>query len=162
MSVTLWRIGTDTPAYTADDRSGTGAKLTGGRWNRVGNPVVYTASSIALACLETIVHLGASGLPYNRYLVRFDVPDYVWQAAGECDPNDPRLVGWDAQPAGAVSLDAGDEWLASATSALLRVPSVIVQEEWNVLINPLHPDSGKLAMTKVRKFLYDVRLTRKE
>lgn len=158
MSVPVWRIGTDTPDYTSDDRSGTGAKMSGGRWNRKGNAVLYTSTSIALACLETVVHLGASGLPYNRYLVRFDVPDDVWQAAGECNPANPNLVGWDAEPAGAVSLDAGDQWLANATSALLRVPSIIVPEEWNVLINPTHPDSGKLIMTKVRKFLYDSRL----
>ena len=78
MTVRAWRIGTDTPAYTADDLSGAGAKITGGRWNRDGVPAIYTASSPALACLETVVHLVAGALPLNRYLVRIDIPDEVF------------------------------------------------------------------------------------
>lgn len=156
VTLTLWRIGTDTPDYTADDLFGAGAKSTGGRWNRKGNAVLYTSTSIALACLETVVHLGASSLPFNRYLVKFDVPLATWNARKRIDPT--KLVGWDAQPAGAVSLDAGDEWSASLTSALLLVPSVIVPEEQNVLINPLHPDAASVKATKIRKFTYDGRL----
>lgn len=155
-ALTLWRIATDTPDYTADDLSGAGAKITGGRWNRKGNAMLYTSTSIALACLETVVHLGASSLPFNRYLVKFDVPVGTWSARKRVDPK--KLVGWDAQPAGAVSLDAGDEWLASLASALLLVPSVIVPEEHNLLINPLHPEAASIKATKIRKFAYDGRL----
>lgn len=153
---TLWRIGTDTPGYTADDLSGAGAKITGGRWNRKGNAMLYTSTSIALACLETIVHLGASGLPFNRYLVKLEVPLATWNARKRIDP--VKLTGWDAQPAGAVSLDAGDEWLVSLASSLLLVPSAIVPEEYNVLINPHHPETGSIKARKIRKFVYDVRL----
>ena len=154
MTVSLWRIATDTPTYEATDLSGTGAKISGGRWNRKGNAVAYTSTNIALACLETVVHLIDEGLPLNRYLVQIEVPDEVW---------DMRLtlklaVGWDAQPAGKVSLDAGDEWLALGKSALLVVPSVIVPEETNVLINPGHPDAKKIKATKIRKWLYDARI----
>ena len=156
MTVTLWRIGTDTPDYTADDLSGAGAKSTGGRWNRKGNATLYTSTSIALACLETVVHLGVGSLPLNRYLVRFVVPVAVWNTRKQLDPG--NLVGWDAQPAGAVSLDAGDEWLSSLASALLMVPSAIVPEEHNVLVNPLHPDAPAIKATKLRKFVYDGRL----
>lgn len=157
MSVFLWRIGTDTPDYTADDVSGAGAKKTGGRWNRVGNPVLYTSPSIALACLETVVHLGVSTLPLNRFLVRLEVPDSVWAKRMTLSP---APVGWEAEPAGAVSLDAGDHWLASLGSALLLVPSVIVPEEFNVLVNPAHPDSATLIVSKLRQFRYDARLAR--
>ena len=59
----LWRISADTRRYQADDLSGRGAETTGGRWNEVGLPVVYTATTRALACLETMVHLNAGGLP---------------------------------------------------------------------------------------------------
>ena len=62
---TLWRIGVDTPDYTADDVTGAGAKITGGRWNRKGNAVLYTSTSIALACLETVVHMKSGGLPLS-------------------------------------------------------------------------------------------------
>ena len=157
MSVFLWRIATDTPDYTADDMSGAGAKKTGGRWNRIGNPVLYTSPSIALACLETVVHLGVSALPLNRFLVRLEVPDAVWAKRITLSP---APVGWEAEPAGAVSLDAGDHWLASRDSALLLVPSVIVPEEFNVLVNPLHSDSATLIVTKMRQFRYDARLAR--
>ncbi|MDC7684850.1 RES family NAD+ phosphorylase [Asticcacaulis sp. BYS171W] len=155
MTKHVWRIATDTPDYTADDRSGAGAKATGGRWNRKGLGVVYASETIALACLETYVHLNATGLPFNRYLVRLDVPDEVWAAARTFDAE--RHVGWDAVPAGRVSLDQGDAWLKSAASLLLKVPSVIVPEEYNVLINPLHPDIKRIRVTKLRKWTYDQR-----
>lgn len=153
--VLLWRIGSDTPEYTADDATGTGAKITGGRWNRQGLPVIYTASNIALAALETVVHLG--GLPLNRYLVRVEVPDEVWQAR-KVGTQETLPVGWDALPAGKVSLDAGDAWLKGLSSALFAVPSVIVPEEFNVLINPGHQDAKKITLTKLRRFQYDARL----
>lgn len=152
-----WRIATDTPGYTADDLSGAGAKLTGGRWNRPGSAMVYCSSNISLAVLETVVHLNAGGLPLNRYLVELTIPDEVWGRAAML-PGPP--VGWDAIPAGKVSLDEGDRWLRANSSALLIVPSVIVTEEHNVLINPLHPDARRIGARKVRKWHYDPRLTR--
>jgi len=158
VTVALWRIATDTPDYTADDQSGEGAKRSGGRWNRIGLPMLYTASSVALACLETIVHLSGGDLPLNRYLVRLDVPDDVWHSARSLTAN-TAPVGWDAIPAGKVSLDVGDHWLSDPRSpALLSVPSVIVPEEANVLINPAHLDAQRIVVTKVRKWTYDVRV----
>ena len=78
MSEAVWRIATDTPRYLADDLSGAGAETTGGRWNEPGVPMVYASASRALSCLETIVHLGAGGLPLNRYLVKVTIPADVW------------------------------------------------------------------------------------
>lgn len=157
MTVALWRIATDTPAYTADDMSGEGAKRTGGRWNRQDRAVLYTASNVALACLETVVHLSGGDLPLNRYLVRFDVPDEVWAKASTLDAASAP-VGWDALPAGKVSLDLGDAWLSEGATALLRVPSVIVPEETNVLINPAHADAAQITVTKLRRWTYDARV----
>ena len=153
-TVSIWRIATDAPTYEATDLSGAGAKLSGGRWNRPGAPLVYASSSIALACLETLSHLDGSDLPLNRYLVRIQVPGAIWDKAMQLEPS----VGWDATPAGRVSLDAGMKWMAGRQSVLLKVPSVIVAEEPNILINPEHPDAAKLKALKVRKFLYDSRL----
>jgi RES domain-containing protein len=153
----VWRIATDTPGYTADDLTGAGAKISGGRWNRAGNAMLYCASNISLAVLETFVHLKAGGLPLNRYLVELTIPDEVWKSASTL-PMPP--VGWDAIPAGKVSLDEGDRWLKANHSAVLIVPSVIVSEERNVLINPLHPDARHITARKVRKWGYDPRLMR--
>jgi RES domain-containing protein len=155
LTVAIWRIATDTPDYTADDLTGEGARQSGGRWNRLGTPMVYAASSISLACLETVVHLGTHDLPLNRYLVRVEVPDDVWSVAAQFDA---RNVGWDAVPAGKVSLDAGEVWAASRSSALLIVPSVIIPEETNILINPRHKDARRIIARKIRRWTYDARL----
>ena len=95
--ISLWRIATDSPRYAADDLSGRGALVRGGRWNEKGTPALYTSASIALACLETLVHLGAAGLPLNRYLVRVDVDDPIWAARQSLAPTS-LPVGWDAIP----------------------------------------------------------------
>lgn len=118
--------------------------------------MIYTSSSIALACLETLSHLAAGDLPLNRYLVRIDVPDPVWEAATVLDIG--GQVGWDAIPAGKASLDAGDAWTEARGSALLVVPSVIIPEEHNILVNPAHPDAILLTARKIRRWLYDPRL----
>lgn len=152
-----WRIGVDTPDYTAEDLSGKGAEISGGRWNRVGTPLVYTSRSIALACLETLVHLaGDEALPLNRYLVRVDIPTAIWRKRTRFDA--AHHVGWDANPAGAVSLDWGTRWAKAGTQVIAVVPSVIVREELNVLLNPQHPDMASLTITKVRLWTYDPRL----
>jgi len=156
-AVTIWRIATDTPDYVADDRTGAGAKASGGRWNRPGTPMLYCAESIALACLETVVHLNLSALPLNRYLVAIDVPRVVWDAAVVLHP--ASMIGWDALPHGRISLDAGDDWVAENASLLCCVPSVIVPREHNVLINPRHGDVGKLTFRKLEKWTYDTRLS---
>lgn len=159
MTVSLWRIAVDAREYEAHDLSGKGAEKTGGRWNRPGRPVVYVATSIALACLETVVHLGAEGLPLNRTLVRIDVPDDVWERR-IVHRAEELPIGWNAVPEGKVSLDLGDGWLRSVVSALLMVPSAIVPEEFNVLINPLHSEGRRITATKARRWLYDGRLAR--
>ncbi|MDI1275372.1 RES family NAD+ phosphorylase [Polaromonas sp.] len=154
----LWRIATDAPAYVAEDLGGKGAEITGGRWNAAGTPMLYTATSIALACLETIVHLdGSKSLPLNRYLVRIDAPADVWSRAITLKVKGDAHVGWDAVPAGKVSIDWGNAWCASRSSALALVPSVVVPEEFNVLVNPRHPDAARLKATKLRKWTYDPR-----
>jgi RES domain-containing protein len=153
----VWRIAADTPTYVADDLTGTGAKLTGGRWNRAGAPVVYASASRALACLETIVHLNAGGLPLNRYLVAIEIPDDVWARARR-ETADGLGVGWDAEPAGMISIDLGTDWLNAMTSAVLVVPSIVIPEEFNVLLNPLHPEIKAVIATKIRRWTYDPRL----
>jgi RES domain-containing protein len=157
VSHSLWRIGADGPTYEADDLSGKGAEITGGRWNAKGAPMVYASSTRSLACLETIVHFNAGGLPMNRYLVEVSVPDEVW-AAAVFESASTLAIGWDAEPPGKVSLDHGTTWLKARRSALMVVPSAIVPEEHNVLINPLYPDRTGVTARKVRKWLYDPRL----
>lgn len=153
----VWRIGVDAPTYRADDLSGKGAELTGGRWNPPGMPMVYCAGTRALACLETIVHLNSGGLPLNRYLVEVTIPAALAAAAEVCSEADLE-VGWDALPASVTSLDFGSGWLKSRRAAVLILPSAIVPEEENILINPLHPGAASVKARKVRRWRYDPRL----
>ncbi len=157
MTVSLWRIATDAREYEAHNLSGRGAEASGGRWNRPGSAVVYTATSVSLACLETVVHLNADDLPLNRFLVHIAVPGAVWSARQALSAAE-LPVGWSAIPEGKVSLDIGDAWLKSASSALLALPSAIVPEEVNVLINPAHPAAASITATKTRPWFYDGRL----
>jgi RES domain-containing protein len=155
-AVTLWRIGSDTPGYTAEDLAGIGAERSGGRWNRKGTRLVYASMSRALACLETLAHLGSGDLPLNRYLVAIRVGDADWAARTGFDP--ASHVGWDAEPPGMVSLEWGTNWVVGSSSLLAEVPSVIVPEESNILINPRHPNVAALGARKVRKWSYDALL----
>lgn len=154
-----YRIATEAPTYKADDLSGTGAKVDGGRWNSIGTPVLYTSPTIALAVLETVVHIGSGGLPLNRYLVELEIPDPVWAARQGID-HKTAPVGWDALPTGLTSIEFGDDWLKAKTSALLLLPSVIVPEEQNILINPQHPDAKGITARKIRRWQYDHRFWR--
>lgn len=157
MTVSLWRVAADTPLWTAEDMAGKGAAHKGARWNNAGEHVTYTATSISLAAWETRAHFGkGSKLPWNRYLVRVDVPDDVWVAREILSR--PPAVGWDAIPEGLVSRTVGSAWLSSGRTALFAVPSVIIAEEDNVLINPAHPDASRITATKVRRFIYDHRV----
>lgn len=158
MSVILWRIAQETADFSAADLSGGGAAKVGGRWNNPGKAVVYSSRSVALAYLESLVHIGREA-PQNRFLVRIVVPDQVWEGALWAKVKDlPRT--WRAAPAGMGSMQYGDKWLASGRSALLCLPSAIVPEDINVLINPLHPHARMIRARVWRQLLYDSRLLR--
>ena len=157
----VWRIAQDTAHYRADDLSGKGAEEVGGRWNRPGTALLYCSSSIALACLETVVHLvGSDSLPFNRYLIRIILPPSAWRHRTIFQPHEH--VGWDSVPHGIVSLRWGHSWAASAQSLIAEIPSAIVPEETNILINPRHRDAKRLRAQKVRRWTYDPRFARSE
>lgn len=129
------------------DLSGTGARIHGGRWNSPGHPVIYAAETAALAVLEVRVHLDLTPdlLPDDYVLVGIDTGDL--EIAGVADmPSDPRA--------------AGDTWLKDQRAAVLKVPSFIVPESFNLLLNPLHPDAGGIAIVSKRAFSFDERLWR--
>lgn len=154
MTVPVWRIAVEAPTYSANDLCGASAKITGGRWNSKGTPVVYCATNISLATLETVRYLRNGRLSFNRFLVRVDIPQVVWDRRLVLDP---LPGGWDAIPAGLAARKAGDRWIASVASALLLVPSVIVPDEYNVLINPRHPDAAAIGAKTLKRWVYDPR-----
>lgn len=154
--IVLWRIAKETLDYAAADLTGGGAKLVGGRWNRKGTPAVYASTSIALATLETLAHLGGNVSLRNAFLVRVAVPSALWAQRMTIRP-DSLPPAWLAEPPGMASIDAGDAWLRSRSHALLLVPSIMVPEEYNVVINPLHPGASRITARVARPHVYDPR-----
>ena len=150
----LWRIAAETRKYPADDLSGRGAAASPGRWNDEKQAVLYTAPTIAIAVLETAAHIDDAGLPLNRFLVRIDVPEAVWKKREVVDVS-TLPVTWSAIPAGRGSVKFGSDWIASARSPVLLVPSVIVPEEMAALVNPSHPLAKRIRATIVRPFEYN-------
>lgn len=155
--VALWRIAKHTAAFAADDMSGGAARVMGGRWNRKGSAMVYAVTSIALATLETLAHLGDTIAIRNAFLVKLVVPAAVWKLREQVEIASLDVT-WVAEPAGPATLNVGDAWLAAGTAPLLMVPSVIVPEEWNVLINPAHPAAARIRASVLRQYVYDPRL----
>lgn len=137
------------------DLSGTGARIYGGRWNSKGLPLLYTAGSRALALLETLVHVPQKNLPKDLCLTIIRLPEKI--SIQKLELSDlPK--NWRTVPIESSLQNIGDKWLKSSTTAILRVPSVIVPEEYNYLINPLHRESEKITITSSNPFIFDDRL----
>jgi formylglycine-generating enzyme required for sulfatase activity/RES domain-containing protein len=163
-AITSWRIASQGLTWKANDLSGNGSALNPGRWNSLDQPLVYSSSSIALACLETVVHLaGDDPLPFDRQLVRITIPSQHWRQRKIFSQEE--FSGWGLPPTPqnaedwlATTRAWGDAWLLDCHSLLAEVPSVIVPEESNLLLNPRHPAHGELVAEIVRPWVYDARL----
>jgi RES domain-containing protein len=140
-----------------DDLSGTGARLHGGRWNRKGTAVIYTATNRALATVEYLVHLPLSLLPNDLSIVTLEIPDRIHIKAVELGALPPNWRDYPAPPTlGAL----GTEWAMAFETLLLRVPSAVVEHEWNMLINPGHPEMTQVQIAAVEPYSFDARLLR--
>lgn len=136
------------------DLSGKGGMYGCGRWHNQGPPILYTASSRSLAALERFVHESAETLPKLKMLTIW-LPD-SFSIARYTDRQLPK--GWDQLPDTEISRDFGSKWLQEGEQAGLQVPSAIVREEYNLLINPLHPESREIKILDNTDFYYDPRL----
>ena len=152
---TVYRLASAGPDWDECDLTGAAAKVVGGRWNNVGVPMMYASSSIALAVLETIVHLGATRMVFNRYLVAIEIPADLYRRR-EVVERPPEAL--DSIHASFKSKQFGSDWVTAGRKLLLDVPSVIVPRERNILINPLHPDMHRLKTANLGRFAYDPRL----
>lgn len=155
MKITAWRIVKATHKNRAFD--GEGARIAGGRWNKIGTPLIYAADSLALAALETIVHLPTIDLFKKIFVyipVRFDAKLVISQNPADL-PDD-----WDLLPPPDSTQTIGTEWTLKKKSVILKVPSTVIREEFNYLINPLHPDFKKLSIGAPEKFVFDPRFTK--
>ena len=150
----LYRI---TQEKYTNDLSGNGARIYGGRWNSEGLFAVYTSSSRALALLETLAHASTKFLSEKRYmLVTLSLPDHI--RPEELDRT-KLSTGWDAADTRPLTKKLGDKFLRNKSSLLLIVPSVMIPEENNYLLNPLHPDSKKIKLINKRRIHFVARIS---
>ncbi len=132
-----------------------GAKRYGGRWNSKGMAAVYASDSIALAALEKLIHLHRNDALNHFVLCEITLHDNdIMTLATDALPED-----WRDDPLPSSTMAIGDEWLTSGKSLVLAVPSTVVPQQFNFIINPNHPDFGKLrkSMT-IEPFVFDCRL----
>jgi RES domain-containing protein len=136
-----------------NDLSGKGAALYGGRWNSKDIHMVYTAESAALALLETVVHIGK--IPETGYcMITIQLPsDKIQKMNAEALPGD-----WHKNPPPDSLKTIGDEFINSGIYIALQVPSVIMPEGHNFLLNPAHTDFKKVKITAQRMLTIDERL----
>lgn len=139
----------------AKDLSGNGARLSGGRWNSKGLPVVYTSGSIALAMAEVLVHISAGLIPDDYRLVTIEIPDSISIEILD----ETSLPGkWKTLGMMPVTQKIGNNFLINLKAPCLKVPSAVVPGENNILINPEHPDFAKVKILKMESFDFDERL----
>ena len=128
-----------------------------GRWTQRGQPVVYTSASISLAVLEYTVNYRRRGWVPATVLGRVSIPPAVQIETVLPADLPPR---WFAADPPQQLQNVGDKWLRRGKTAVLQVPSAIVTEEWNYLLNPLHVDFRKLKLSMAERFNFDRRLAR--
>lgn len=128
------------------------------RWNSDGIKVIYTASSRSLACLENIVHRSGEGLNSMFVVMVIEIPDNLLfhSVDSQILPND-----WTLQSSYNITRKYGDEWIAESAHCVMKVPSAIIPEENNFLINLLHKDFTEIKLLRVEPFMFDERLKNK-
>jgi RES domain-containing protein len=137
----------------SDDLSGTGAKLFGGRWNSKGIPMLYVSEHISLAVLEMLVNNQFKDFSIELSLLRISIPDTV--EIKEIKLNKLKAK-WNEDFS--YSKFIGNEFIKSMSNLVLKVPSAVIAEEQNYLINPLHTDFKKIRIADTKQFKTDERL----
>jgi len=152
----LWRL--CRAKHEATAFSGIGAELAGGRWNHKGYPMVYTSEHLSLAVLQMFVHVSAQTAPGDLISIRASLPDDVpvTELPESALPPNRKAV-----PAPAELKDIGTAWLKEGRTAVLVVPSAVAPREWNLLLNPKHPDMNFLQADSGQPFHLDPRMFEK-
>jgi RES domain-containing protein len=132
----------------AHDLSGEGAKLNGGRWNHTGIPCIYLAESRALSLLEYVAHTTMETLPPFLSFIALEVPDHsIRQFSVKELPS-----GWLHRPHTKASQDIGSKLLAKNDYLLLKLPSVLIDQEFNFVLNTMHPLISAVKIAEVARF----------
>lgn len=150
----LYRI---TQERFSEDLSGNGSRLFGGRWNSEGFFALYTSVTRSMALLETLAHAPAKMLNSNNYqLITLSVPDNI---VAEEILLSSLPEGWNAVDTPLFTKHIGDKFLNDKISLMLAVPCVLMPEEINYVVNPLHKDFRKVKILHKRRIRFDKRIT---
>ena len=139
----------------SNDLSGIGAAKHGGRWNSKGNAMLYTSQSRALAVTELAVHIPLGIIPPKMKMVSIEIPDRIdfYEIKFSVLP-----AGWRKFPHIRATKIIGDAWLAENKYLVLKVPSAVVQSDFNFVINPEHKDFSLIKVLEIEDFRFDNRL----
>lgn len=136
------------------DLSGEGAKLFGGRWNHKTIPCIYTSESRSLALLEYTVNINIDNVPRALTITTLEIPESRIKLITE-----EKLPGnWKETPAPTSTKDFGSALLKSLAFPVYKIPSTIMPEEYNFLLNPLHPQNNLFKIIEIKDFVYDIRI----
>ncbi|RXK82786.1 RES family NAD+ phosphorylase [Filimonas effusa] len=135
--------------------SGIGAALYGARWNSIGKELIYLASNRSLAMAEVAVHLTLGTLPQDYMMVSVFIPDNI--SLQKISPTE-LPAGWNAFPHPVSTQYTGDNFVMESLYCVLQVPSAVTSGDYNLLINPLHPEFKRILITEVSKFPFDKRI----
>lgn len=129
-----------------------------GRWHKKGNLVIYTSEHASLAAWEKIVHVTSfENLPKNLLLVKIELPDGI---EIQSIPQKVLVKGWNSYPFALETVDYGTVFLQKKEHLALRVPSVIIPDEFNIILNPLHPDIRDCKVVSTIPFVFDQRVSK--
>lgn len=151
--IVVWRIHRAAYGVGLD---GAGGRAASGRWNVKGAPIVYTAGAASLCILERLVNTDPDLLPPDLRLTRIEIPDDV--PVADLSRRAKLPARWRVPANTALTRTIGMQWLVSNDSAVLRVPSAIVPEESNFLLNPAHVAHPLIRARKSRAFRFDDRV----
>jgi len=143
-------------AKYGNDLSGSGVEKSGGRWNSKGTAMVYTSISRALCTAEIAVHTPLGNIPSDYVLVTIEIPDDLRISEIKKLPPD-----WKLFPHPGSTQKPGDRFVAGGKSPVMKVPSAVVQGEYNFLINPRHEDAVEIKIVSTEPFTFDERLFKK-
>lgn len=150
--IRVWRL--VAAAYADRIMSGGGAYRRGGRWNSKGKAVVYMSESLSLCVLENLAHMVKVPMMRTFKSIWVDIPESLIHTLEKKG----LPPSWKAVQALEATKQIGDRWFDDRVSPVLKVPSTVVPDEWNFVLNPVHPDFNKLKIGEICDFEFDKRL----
>jgi RES domain-containing protein len=149
----IWRL--CRREHSRDPFGGRGGLYVAGRWHPRGRRVVYASSTLSLAALEILGHVDKDLVPPDLVSLEVEIPEIL-----EIERIDPTALpaDWRTYPAPPALQSLGAEWIDRGEAAVLEVPSAVIPQESNYLLNPSHAGAGRIRAVRTEEFFFDPRL----